>query len=102
MWQYTRLLLQLQVNFIITISNGTITIPVLNRNYYVHNLCSIQEIQSSLTKVERTKVKVKPFFCCQKTLHFQKSYPNTSQGQIQSNSNVDLNRTKAKPAMVLV
>ncbi len=38
---------------------------------FVHNLCSFEEIQSSLTKVERTKVKAKPFFCCQATLSFE-------------------------------
>jgi len=32
----------LQLHFTITIKNGTITIPVLNRNYYVRNLCSIE------------------------------------------------------------
>jgi hypothetical protein len=38
---------QEMVAFIITItttvSNGTITIPVLNRNCYVRNLCSIEK-----------------------------------------------------------
>jgi len=34
--------LRLQFYFTITIKNGTITIPVLNRNYYVRNLCSIE------------------------------------------------------------
>jgi hypothetical protein len=31
-----------------TVRNGTITIPVLNRNCYVRNLCSILESQSDV------------------------------------------------------
>jgi len=44
------------LHFTITIKkNGTITIPVLNRNYYVHNLYSIRNVKSP-GKGRKTKV----------------------------------------------
>ena len=63
--------LQLQVNFIITISNGTITTPVwiVIIMFIIYVLSKAEGVS---TKVKRTKVETKSFLHCWETLSFER------------------------------